>query len=224
MKDEQEWLAAPSPSPFESKTLIIMRGAPGNGKSSIVSEIVAGLEPGTYGVCSADHHFYDRHGVYKWEERQLRKAHDFCYRTCSAYMLQEKQVIFIDNTNIKRNHYEKYIAAAKKQGYTVMQCVPHHHYENIHGVKDDKVEEMQRNFEEDVVLMTLAAPETAHREDLARIASHLAAEARKAVDSVPSAQQDAAGIHARSHRFHSARSHHGKERSASDEPIAKPPI
>ena len=162
---EQPAAAAAAEATTKKKILIIMRGAPGSGKSSAAIAI-ASQDAENVGICSADYFFYNPKGLYQFNRRNLQLAHDFCYKTFLALVKQEVRTIILDNTNIKLEDYQRYVTAAQKNGYEVMQCIPGNNFNNIHAVPELKVSQMTKNFEEDNQLPQFTAPETAHHEDL----------------------------------------------------------
>ena len=105
------------------KTLIILRGLPGAGKTTIVKylEEKAGQEAT---VCSADHYFYfgKEHTPenYKFDRALLDKAHGFCKYHCIKAIEENKELIVIDNTNIKLRDFKLYALLGAEAGYTVI--------------------------------------------------------------------------------------------------------
>lgn len=57
--------------------MIIMRGVPGSGKTTIVKYLVEKFE--TNCVCSADNYFM-RNGTYVYERSKIKHAHEYCQR------------------------------------------------------------------------------------------------------------------------------------------------
>ncbi len=105
------------------KTLIILRGLPGSGKSTLTKKLEAdfGVEAV---ICSADDYFYfGQEKVpenYKYDRSLIGKAHGSCkYHACKA-MDEGKELIIIDNTNIKISDYKIYALTAKEKGYKVI--------------------------------------------------------------------------------------------------------
>lgn len=99
--------------------VVLMRGLPGSGKSSFVEQLVEradNLELSS-AVCSADHYFYDEHGYYDFNPRDLATNHAKCFakfeRHLRAYpdQLDFVKLIIVDNTNIRRDELHDYIRA-----------------------------------------------------------------------------------------------------------------
>lgn len=127
--------------------LIIMRGLPGSGKSFYVQQNYPDAT-----VCSADSYFIGADGVYRFDRRDLRQAHEDCREKARLAMLRGDQVVVIDNTNIQRWEFEPYLKMAHIFGYVVEElCLvadPDRCAErNVHGVPLETINAMARRFE-----------------------------------------------------------------------------
>ena len=96
------------------KQLIIMRGIPGSGKSTYLKKEY----PKAF-ICSADHYFIDIDGKYKARLNKIPLSHKACQEAFNSAILKKIPCIAIDNTNIKIQHFEKYIEIAKIYNYKV---------------------------------------------------------------------------------------------------------
>jgi hypothetical protein len=124
-----------------NKDLILVRGLPGSGKSTI-----GGIISDT--VHSADDYFIDDAGEYKFDGIRLREAHKYCEDMCRADMLNVRDKIVVCNTFTTEWEMESYYNMAKEHGYRVHSIIVEnrHNTKNIHGVGDDKVEVMRKRF------------------------------------------------------------------------------
>lgn len=61
----------------EGKTIILMRGVPGCGKTFIVGRLKDSLN--TSAVCSADDYFV-RSGTYRFDRSKIKEAHEWCHQ------------------------------------------------------------------------------------------------------------------------------------------------
>lgn len=100
------------------KTLIIMRGLPGSGKSTRAKALAAGGE-----IFSTDN-FFMTGGKYVYNPALIGKAHEWNQNAAIAAMIQGVSPVVIDNTNVRRMHVEPYIQAAKKLGYEIQIAEP----------------------------------------------------------------------------------------------------
>lgn len=123
------------------KDLILVRGLPGSGKSTIGSII-------SDTVHSADDYFIDSSGEYKFDRIRLREAHKYCEDRCREDMLSGKERIVVCNTFTTEWEMESYYKTAKEYGYRVHSIIVEnrHNSKNIHGVTDEKVEVMRKRF------------------------------------------------------------------------------
>jgi predicted kinase len=84
-------------------TLLV--GPSGSGKSTFTSKL-----PGKVIVCSADHHFIDEDGQYKYTPSEIGKAHGACLRRFVASMLVNADNVVVDNTNTTTTELAPYVA------------------------------------------------------------------------------------------------------------------
>ena len=134
------------------RTLIIMRGLPGSGKSTFVKENFPDAV-----VCSADSFFVNEDGEYIFENWKLQQAHQHCFRTFIEAITSDAEIIVIDNTNTCRWEYENYVFMAEKFSYRIRiirmnfaeSDIPLFGKRNIHGVPELKINQMFERFEDD---------------------------------------------------------------------------
>jgi len=120
-------------------TLLIIRGAPGAGKSKLAAALVA-QRLFDYFI-EADNYFLDRGGVYKFDHTKLEEAHEYCFNRAKEKMDLGHNVI-ISNTNREQWEFEKYVDYAKNLGYTIQVMILDSDFENIHGVSKGRKERM----------------------------------------------------------------------------------
>lgn len=106
------------------KTLIILRGVSGAGKST-VAETIAGK---AWPVFEADkYHYLD--GVYDWKPENMAVAHKWCQEQVREAMVCRIAKIIVSNTSTTERELKPYIALADEHGYQVISLV----VENRHG-------------------------------------------------------------------------------------------
>ena len=103
------------------KYAIIMRGLPGSGKSTLARSFA-----GTFGaVHSTDDYFYVN-GRYCFDPAKLREYHDQNFAAFCQSLAEGIPTVICDNTNIRLEHFARYVEAAAKQGYCVtIATLPH---------------------------------------------------------------------------------------------------
>ncbi len=129
--------------------LILLRGLPGSGKTTlahIILEHPAHLEQE---VLSIDDFFTNEYGEYNFDSTKLIEANAYCQFRCSERMREGKSRIVVANIFKEERDMEDYFMMAKKYKYRV-HCVVvenRHDSENIHGVTEEVVEKMKNKFE-----------------------------------------------------------------------------
>lgn len=128
------------------KTLYIVRGLPGSGKSTLARNLVGEKD---YCHKEADMFFVDGEGNYKFQFSKLKQAHDWCREEVEFLMQYEHPVIAVSNTFTREWEMQSYFELAKKYGYRVFSIIAENRHggENLHGVPDDKIQDMRDRFE-----------------------------------------------------------------------------
>lgn len=134
------------------KTLYIVRGIPGSGKSTFALRLVEH----DFLVCEADKFFVDKEtGEYNFDFSKIKDAHKFCQETVETYMKdslvndQFYREIAVSNTFTQEWEMEPYIKLAEKYGYMVFTVIVENRHggKNIHSVPEDKLQIMKDRFE-----------------------------------------------------------------------------
>lgn len=84
----------------------VNRGLPGRGYTAV--------------VCSSDHYFIDKHGIYRFVAEKRSEAHDACQRKCLEAMESGRPVVIIDNTCCTAAECKPYLIFARKFDYEVI--------------------------------------------------------------------------------------------------------
>lgn len=135
------------------KRVILLSGIPGSGKSYYVKQYIDRFKPTTVKICSADH-WFERSGKYQFNPKELPSAHNECFSNFLSAMVNNIEVIFIDNTNILREHRKRYIEKAHEYGYDVyIQAFPSDvelsAQRNVHNVPKESLQRMANQFDLD---------------------------------------------------------------------------
>lgn len=131
------------------RKLILVRGIPGSGKTTLAHVILqhpAGLEQE---VLSADDFFENENGDYNFDSTKIKEAHNYCQFRCSERMRQEKSRIVVANTFTQEWEMEDYLKMAERYNYRVHTIIVEnrHGNQNVHGVPEDKLQQMKNRFE-----------------------------------------------------------------------------
>lgn len=145
------------------RVLIIMRGAPGCGKSHLSRQIVEMTVGSTYSnyqthIFSTDD-FYMVNGHYRYEKTRLPEAHEWNQRRVSTVAKQGLSPIIVDNTNIEIWEMEPYAKTAIYNGYYLEIMEPKTPWarkayqlakRNIHSVPVTVIRRMLDNYQNGV--------------------------------------------------------------------------
>jgi predicted kinase len=133
------------------KELILLRGLPGSGKSTI-----ANLIWNEYAVCEADKYFIDKEtNEYRFDVTKLKDAHEWCKNEVEIRM-KDNQLnpqyypeIVVSNTFTQEWEMQPYFELAKKYGYNISTLIVENRHGGInqHGVPAEKLEVMKNRFE-----------------------------------------------------------------------------
>lgn len=89
-------------------TVVILRGAPGSGKSFFSQHCAENLTtPKKVQICSADD-FFSKTGSYKFDPSLLPSAHSYCFNLFMTALANKKELIIVDNTNLMQWEYQIY--------------------------------------------------------------------------------------------------------------------
>jgi predicted kinase len=122
------------------KTLILLRGLPGAGKSTF-AKTLGGIH------IEADHYFM-KDGEYKFDASKLKQAHEHCRTSTEGWMMEGYNIV-VSNTFTQEWEMDAYYELAGKYGYRVYSLIVENRHNGIneHGVPADKLEQMKNRFE-----------------------------------------------------------------------------
>jgi predicted kinase len=127
--------------------LIIVRGAPGSGKSTFVKSYIQYLEPQkSYAHFEADMYFEIK-GEYLFNPSLLKNAHNWCKEQTEKSMKNLVDCVFVSNTFTKHWEMQAYLNLAKKYNYEVNVYYLKSSYQNVHGVPEEVVQRMISQYE-----------------------------------------------------------------------------
>ncbi|KDO29114.1 hypothetical protein SPRG_06170 [Saprolegnia parasitica CBS 223.65] len=149
---------------FTSHQVVILRGLPGSGKSTLSRRVLAmaTAADATNVLCSADLCF-ESPGGYYYEKSKLGDAHTACKEAFHAALADKVAVIVVDNTHSQLWEYEAYVTGALEAAYAVtvleVQCddmamAQRMMYRNSHGVSFDVIARMHQRWEAHVHALT----------------------------------------------------------------------
>jgi predicted kinase len=128
------------------KTLIILSGVSGSGKSTFAASFPEAL------ICSADQYFTMTDGSYRFDPAKLSDAHGYCFRRAFAAVKDSTyETIIVDNTNLTSEEIAPYYAIAQAFGarcelHTFLADSEDAAKRNLHSVPSSKVREQSRRL------------------------------------------------------------------------------
>jgi tRNA uridine 5-carbamoylmethylation protein Kti12 len=129
--------------------LILLRGVPGSGKTTLGSVILRCLPTDNPDVISADDYFTDEKGNYNFDGSKLKEAHNDCQQRCAEKMRNQFSRIVVANTFTQEWEMELYYEMAERYKYRVHSVIVENRHDNsnVHDVPLDKVEQMKKRFQ-----------------------------------------------------------------------------
>jgi len=129
--------------------LILLRGLPGSGKSTLAKIILQVRSTDDPEVLSADDFFINENGEYDFNSQKIKEAHNYCQFRCSERMRQQKVRIVVANTFTQEWEMDEYYKMAERYNYRVHTVIVEnrHGNENVHGVPEDKLQQMKNRFQ-----------------------------------------------------------------------------
>eukprot|EP00457_Paulinella_chromatophora_P002025 gb/GEZN01002029.1/.p1 GENE.gb/GEZN01002029.1/~~gb/GEZN01002029.1/.p1 ORF type:complete len:710 (-),score=175.68 gb/GEZN01002029.1/:494-2623(-) len=145
--------ASASDSANMTKRLIIVRGVPGSGKTTLARSLAPKEQ-----IFSTDDFFTDpKTGEYKYEVKQLTQAHKWNQERAKAAIAKGITPVVIDNINAKKPEARVYVEAAVEHGYVVEVQEPTNSWSkdpeqlaarNTHGLPIKKLEALVNGWDD----------------------------------------------------------------------------
>jgi predicted kinase len=130
----------------EPHSIILLRGLPGSGKSSLAKLL---SEDGKYPVTAIDNYFTDPvTGHYNFDPYKNHLAYKQCEDQTEEYLKKNVPKIFVDNTFTIEWEMENYFRLAAKYGYRVyvITVENRHGSKNIHNISDEQLSKMAAKY------------------------------------------------------------------------------
>ncbi len=125
-----------------SKTLYIIRGPQGSGKSTMAKQLGdVHLEADQYFVCPVS-------GAYEWKPEEMADAHNYCLTSATLAMSEGVEKVAVSNTFAQLDHILPYQKAAKELGYKVVMMEMQNNFGNVHEVDEKTVNRVRSNMQQ----------------------------------------------------------------------------
>lgn len=128
-----------------AKLLVIIRGLPGSGKSTIARSLVRGKATGIH-LENDMYHMKD--GVYRFKESQVKHAVSWCKMEALKAMMEGRSPIIVSNTFILNSTMQPYFDMAKENGYEVQVVHTKADFGSIHDVPESVIAGMKSSWED----------------------------------------------------------------------------
>ena len=127
------------------KTLYLIRGLPGSGKSTFATGMAKALGAPHY---EADLYHTNESGEYKWKPENVGAAHAWCQQWTQHAMVAGYPDIFVSNTFTTEKELKPYLQLAQMLNYRVVSLVVEnrHGNESVHGVPAETMTKMRNRF------------------------------------------------------------------------------
>ena len=130
-----------SGQPHEKPELVIVRGAPGSGKSTFAKNQFP-----NHKVFATDD-FFMVDGVYKYDKTKVGENHQKCFDAV-ARCLASGQNAVVANTFTMQWEMQKYFNLCQQNGYNLrVYHMTNTGFQNKHGVPDDIVDRMKSQYQ-----------------------------------------------------------------------------
>lgn len=122
--------------------VVLIRGLPGSGKSTMAKR-----DFGSHVHCEADAFFVGQDGVYRYNPKMIKSAHEWCQRQVDIALRNGHNVV-VSNTFTRLWEMDAYRAIAERRGAEVRVIVARGSYGNIHGVPSEAIDRMRARWED----------------------------------------------------------------------------
>ena len=129
--------------------LILLRGVPGSGKTTLGNIILFNTQSNIQDVLSADNFFVNEKGEYIFDSSKLKEAHNDCQVKCAERMRNQFSKIVVANTFTQEWEMEPYFTMAERYNYRIHTVIVENRHggKNVHNVPEEKLEQMADRFQ-----------------------------------------------------------------------------
>lgn len=127
-----------------NKTLYLVRGVAGAGKTTFATDLAESLNLAMF---EADDYFYDRGGNYNFNPSFLHKAHNECQEKTEECMVLGHGVV-VSNTSTTEKELKPYLDLAEKYNYRIVSLIVENRHGNKseHNVPETTIQKMKDRF------------------------------------------------------------------------------
>lgn len=126
-----------------AKTLYIIRGIPGAGKSTLGARL-------TEYCVSADDFMVNEAGEYEFNPNRLKECHDKCFNETRRLMHRNKETVAVANTFKAEWEYLRYIFLGLSYGYDIIGIDVASAHKSVHGTPGEAVLRFEASFQHNI--------------------------------------------------------------------------
>ncbi len=131
------------------KNLILVRGIPGSGKTTLARNLCNLLDNVMARHYEADMYFEDEQGNYNFDAERLVLAHGWCLRK-TREALEQNRTVVVSNTFTTKRELKPYFALAKEFFIVPVVYLAQNQFPNVHNVPAEKLQKMRDRFQYDI--------------------------------------------------------------------------
>jgi len=142
-----------------NKVCFILRGVPGNGKSTIAEYLntLANkdvLLVNKSVICCADDYFTDTEGNYNFNINKIHLAHIYCHGIFMNAINTDTPLVIVANTSTRERDVNLYRNSAIEKGYMVFVLTVEnwHQGKDVHNVPEDTKIKMKEQLKNSIKL------------------------------------------------------------------------
>lgn len=124
------------------KTLFIIRGFPGSGKTTLARIIAPKAN------AAVDDFMVNSEGEYTYDPTRLTECHELCRFAIQDYMREGVEHIAVHNTFTRKWEMTPYVEWAAHYGYSVHVITCHGQWQNVHNVPPRAIQRMCDRWED----------------------------------------------------------------------------
>lgn len=124
------------------RTLLILRGLPGSGKSTMAKDL---LQSGGYNCHFEADMFFEKTGTYIFDTKLLPMAHQWCQHM-TEFCLEMDNAVIVSNTFTTEKEIQPYFDICKRLNIVPDIFVCTGNYKSVHNVPDTTIEKMKERW------------------------------------------------------------------------------